>query len=151
MLIEPGAFDTAFTGNTRQARGFTTDSPYRPGFDRFWHATAAALHADGRGDPSEVVAAIRTAVDHPGGPFRRLVGADAELVYRLKQQLPYDEFEHAIRETLGLAEAEGAALAPSADSLALTSSHLASRPACVVDRRERSRWRTANGQGRPVS
>ena len=109
LLIEPGAYDTAFTGNARQARGLTPDSPYRAGYDQFWAATEGALHATGRGDPAEVVEAIRAAIAEPGGPFRRLVGADAELVYGLKQQQPYEQFERTIRATLGLAEASAAA------------------------------------------
>ncbi len=111
LLIEPGAYDTTFTGNTRQARGLTMDHPYGTSYDRFWKATEAALHSAGRGDPVEVVDAIRTAIDHPDGPFRRLVGDDVELVYGLKQRLPYEDFEHAIRNTLGLPQAEDATLA----------------------------------------
>jgi len=105
LLIEPGAYDTAFTGNARQARGLTVDSPYRASYDQFWAATDATLHATGRGDPAQVVEAIRTAIAHPDGPFRRIVGADAELVYGLKQQQSYEQFERTIRATLGLAEA----------------------------------------------
>ncbi|MDQ2729561.1 MAG: SDR family oxidoreductase [Actinomycetota bacterium] len=109
LLVEPGAYDTAFTGNARQARGLTTDHAYRPAYDHFWQATDTALHADGRGDPADVVDAICSAIDTPDGPFRRLVGADAELVYGLKQQLPFDEFERTIRATLGLDQPDSAA------------------------------------------
>lgn len=115
-VIEPGAYDTEFTGNTRQARALTLDHPYRASFDRFWEVTDTALHADGRGDPSEVVEAIRSAIDNPHGPFRRLVGADAELVCGLREELSFEEFERTIGTTLGLTETESTT-SPSARSV----------------------------------
>ena len=102
VVIEPGAYETAFTGNARQTRDLASNSPYRSAYDQFWQATHTALHADGRGDPRAVGAGSRIGFDDRVGRFRRLVGADAELVCGLKHQLPFDEFERTIRATLGL-------------------------------------------------
>jgi NAD(P)-dependent dehydrogenase (short-subunit alcohol dehydrogenase family) len=84
VLIEPGAFETDFVDNINESTGFPADHPERAAFERF-HALLTSVGEEGRADPQAVVDAVLDAIDHPDGPFRRLVGQDAELVSRMKR------------------------------------------------------------------
>ncbi|GAA2334551.1 SDR family oxidoreductase [Streptomyces violaceusniger] len=99
-LIEPGAFDTGFFDNVTESRGFGADHPDRPVFDHY-HERMMAVGGAGRAAPQPVVDAVLEAIDHPDGPFRRLVGDDAELVVRIKRERPFAELEAGMRAALG--------------------------------------------------
>ena len=102
LVIEPGAYQTALGANATEAAGFGPEHPQRPGYQRFWETIDTTLHPDGRADPQEVVDAILDAIDHPDGPFRRLVGRDAKGICDLKRENTSEHFEAAIQSTLGL-------------------------------------------------
>jgi NAD(P)-dependent dehydrogenase (short-subunit alcohol dehydrogenase family) len=99
LLIEPGAFETDFVGNITDSIGFPEDHPDRAAFDRF-HNLLTSVGDAGRADPQAVVDAILDAIDHPDGPFRRLVGQDAELVGPLKRD-SFEQLEAGIKGMLG--------------------------------------------------
>ncbi len=102
LIIEPGAYETAFTANATEARAFDAEHPQRATYDAFGAALDGTLHAGGRADPGEVTEAILDAIDHPDGPFRRLVGSDAKLICDLKRENSFEDFESAIQSTLGI-------------------------------------------------
>jgi len=99
LLVEPGAFETGFVDNLTVSDGFPADHPDRPAFDRFY-ARMMAVGGAGRADPQAVVDAVLDAIDHPDGPFRRLVGQDAELVVGLKRERPFADLEAGMRAAL---------------------------------------------------
>jgi NAD(P)-dependent dehydrogenase (short-subunit alcohol dehydrogenase family) len=100
MLVEPGAYDTSFQRNIRESRGFTAEHPLRGMFKSYSEAMNSALYAGDPPDPQEVADAVIEAIDHPTGPFRRLVGKDAEMIGKLKREHSFEEFAEAIRTTL---------------------------------------------------
>lgn len=99
LLVEPGAFETGFVDNLTVSDGFPADHPDRPAFDRFY-TRMMAVGGAGRADPQPVVDAVLDAIDHPDGPFRRLVGQDAELVVGLKRERPFADLEAGMRAAL---------------------------------------------------
>jgi NAD(P)-dependent dehydrogenase (short-subunit alcohol dehydrogenase family) len=100
MLIEPGAFTTGLDTNIAYSAGFGADDPQRPDHDRFFDWRASSFDTGTPPDPQLVVDAIINAVDHPHGPFRRLVGADAELVGALTRDSTFEDYEQIIQTAL---------------------------------------------------
>lgn len=100
VVIEPGAYDTPFVGNTRMAAAFGPDHPLRSLYDRYFEGLHRVRGA--RRDPQEVVDAICEAVRDPDAGFRRLVGRDAEMIHAARHQQAFDEYERMMRAVLGL-------------------------------------------------
>ena len=98
LLIEPGVFETGFAGNIVESGGFPEDHSDRPASQRF-EALIRSAGGAGPGDPQEVVDAVLEAIDHPDGPFRRLVGQDAGPVIGLRRE-SFETFEAAVRAGL---------------------------------------------------
>jgi len=97
MLVEPGAFETDIMSNIAESRAFTADHGQRPAFKRFSaYVTANATASGGRADPKAVVDAVLDAVDNPDGPFRRRVGRDAELAWRIRRESSFEDIEAGI-------------------------------------------------------
>lgn len=109
LLIEPGAYETDFSANMAEARAFDGGHPLRAAYEQFSEALASGLHAEGRADAREVVEALLDAVDHPDGPFRRLVGRDAEMIGTAKREHSFEEFAAAIQSSLNVDPASLAA------------------------------------------
>jgi NAD(P)-dependent dehydrogenase (short-subunit alcohol dehydrogenase family) len=101
MLVEPGVYSTGFDGNVTESAGFTSDHPQRRDCERFFAWRASTFDTGTPPDPQTVVDAILDAVDHPHGPFRRLVGADAEMVGALKRNNSFEEYEAIVEEAVG--------------------------------------------------
>ncbi len=95
LLIEPGVFETGFAGNIVESGGFPEDHPDRPASQRF-EALIRSAGGAGPGNPQEVVDAVIEAIDHPDGPFRRLVGQDAGSVVQFRGE-SFENFEAAVR------------------------------------------------------
>jgi NAD(P)-dependent dehydrogenase (short-subunit alcohol dehydrogenase family) len=101
MLIEPGAYETGLVNNIAESRAFTADHGARPALARFSAFIAAnATGAGGRADPKAVVDAALDAVDDPKGPFRRRVGQDAEMAWRVKRESTFEDVEAGIAAIL---------------------------------------------------
>lgn len=100
ILVEPGAFTTGFDENIAQSAGFAADDPQRVDYDRFFDWRSRTFDTGSPPDPRAVIEAIVEAVDHPDGPFRRLVGADAELVGRLKREGTFEDYEQVVASAL---------------------------------------------------
>jgi NAD(P)-dependent dehydrogenase (short-subunit alcohol dehydrogenase family) len=103
VLVEPGAFETEFSGNVLHQRRSGADSPYASLDARFAEALdripVAGLNG-GRQD-ARVVAGVIADAAHAEQPKRRyLVGADAEMLGGLLKQLPDEDFERTMRTTL---------------------------------------------------
>jgi NAD(P)-dependent dehydrogenase (short-subunit alcohol dehydrogenase family) len=105
MLIEPGAFSTGFGENITVSAGFAADHPQRGDYERFFSWRDSTVDAGNPPDPQEVVNAILDAVDNPDGPFRRLVGRDAEMVGTLTRQNTFEDYERVIQSAFGSAAA----------------------------------------------
>jgi NAD(P)-dependent dehydrogenase (short-subunit alcohol dehydrogenase family) len=101
MLVEPGAFSTGFGENIAMSAGFAADHPQRANYERFFSWRDSAFDTGNPPDPQEVVNAILDAVDNPDGPFRRLVGRDAEMVGTLTRQNTFEDYERIIQSAFG--------------------------------------------------
>lgn len=100
-VVEPGQFETGLLANAVVAAEFGPDSPYRPASDSF-DAAVRRLVPDGRPAPAEVVAETIVAVAFdPDAGLRHLVGADAELVWSVRQSGDFEHFDRTIRGALG--------------------------------------------------
>jgi NADP-dependent 3-hydroxy acid dehydrogenase YdfG len=92
--------------------GFITPSmkPHRPDgapaaydeLDSQLAEVANRMRAGPRPGPKMVAEAIAEAIEHPGGPLRRRVGDDADLILGARSTLGDDDFETAMREVAGL-------------------------------------------------
>jgi NAD(P)-dependent dehydrogenase (short-subunit alcohol dehydrogenase family) len=99
-IVEPGFFQTEFSGNARRV-GF--EPPYDE-LERAWTEAATKLRggADVGADPDAVVQTIADVVEAEVPKFRNPVGADAEMVCAARASMSDEEFEAAMRATLGL-------------------------------------------------
>jgi NAD(P)-dependent dehydrogenase (short-subunit alcohol dehydrogenase family) len=99
VIVEPGAIDSAFQDNVRH---FGKDSPPYDELAAQWDGAADRLQAGPAPGPDLVAAVIADAIEDPGTPLRRPVGADAELVTAARASMDDAAFETAMRETLGV-------------------------------------------------
>jgi NAD(P)-dependent dehydrogenase (short-subunit alcohol dehydrogenase family) len=99
-IVEPGVFATGFQG--RVERFGLDDAPYDE-LDRQWIAARdKLLRSEEAPGPEAVAAAIADAVEFEGPKLRWPVGADADLVIGARTTMSDEEFEAAMRATLGL-------------------------------------------------
>lgn len=98
-IIEPGVVATGFNDHRLVA-----DPDHVSAYDGLrgrWEAAAARLPGrDHPADPSTVATAVYRAATDPQHPLRRLVGADAELIARLRHDLDDAGFERTVRTAL---------------------------------------------------
>ncbi len=105
MLVEPGVYATRLLDNAFPGEGFTEESPYWPTHERFEEALSRLRDATGGlQDPQEVADAIYDAVRDPQPKLRHLVGRDAHMIATAKKQLDFEQFEQAMRQTMGWTE-----------------------------------------------
>jgi NAD(P)-dependent dehydrogenase (short-subunit alcohol dehydrogenase family) len=101
VVVQPGGYPTAFAANA--ARGVRFDpqtSPYAAGF-RAWTATLTAMEGHAHADPRDVARTIVTAATSDEPRLYWPVGAEAELVNRLRRPVAFEDYERALRTTLG--------------------------------------------------
>jgi NAD(P)-dependent dehydrogenase (short-subunit alcohol dehydrogenase family) len=98
-LIEPGRFETAFSGNVVPVPGWES-SFYHDRAMRFREASSV-LGGDGpEPDPQDVADAIVGAATDPAWPFRTFVGVDAQLIHSTKTVMAFEDFEQTMRTAL---------------------------------------------------
>jgi NAD(P)-dependent dehydrogenase (short-subunit alcohol dehydrogenase family) len=98
-LIEPGIFATAFQG---KEYGFDVAPPYDE-LDREWTKVRDVLTGGAEpSGPEPVAAVIAQAIESDEDRLRWPVGADAEMVLAVRSTSTDEEFEAAMRGTLGL-------------------------------------------------
>lgn len=99
-LVEPGFFQTSFSSNVTRVG---SEAPYDE-LERAWTEAATKLRggADVGADPDAVVQTIADVVEADVPKFRNPVGADAEMVCAARASMSDEEFEAAMRATLGL-------------------------------------------------
>jgi NAD(P)-dependent dehydrogenase (short-subunit alcohol dehydrogenase family) len=99
-LVEPGRFETGFADKMVHPEGWD-GSPDAARCGRFREAMGKLQPPDApEPDPQDVADAIVRAATDPDAPFRRFVGADAELVSGVKRSMSLEEFEATMRATL---------------------------------------------------
>jgi NAD(P)-dependent dehydrogenase (short-subunit alcohol dehydrogenase family) len=99
VIIEPGAFATAFGDN---ARRHGEDAPPYDELRRQWDAAAGVLSGGEAPGPEPVARAIADAIEADDPPLRVPVGDDAQLVVAVRAANDDATFEATMRETLGL-------------------------------------------------
>jgi NAD(P)-dependent dehydrogenase (short-subunit alcohol dehydrogenase family) len=98
-LVEPGIFATAFQG---KEYGFEVAPPYDE-LEREWEKVRGVLTGGSEpSGPEPVAAVIADAVESDEARLRWPVGADAEMVLAVRSTSTDEEFEAAMRGTLGL-------------------------------------------------
>ena len=99
-VLEPGQFETELLNNAIVATQFTDDSIYKEASDRFDEALQR-LAPDGHRAPPEVVAETIVAVaeDDDAG-LRHLIGADADLVWSVRNGATFEQYEQTVRQAL---------------------------------------------------
>jgi len=99
-IVEPGVFETAFQGRVTE---FGLDEvPYDELNRQWFEARDKLLGGEEAPGPEAVAATIADAVEFEGPKLRWPVGADAELVIGARTTMNDEEFETAMRDTLGL-------------------------------------------------
>jgi NAD(P)-dependent dehydrogenase (short-subunit alcohol dehydrogenase family) len=99
-VIEPGQFETELLNNAITAERFTDDSIYKSASDRFDEALQR-LAPDGHRAPPEVVAETIVAVaEDENAGLRHLVGADADLVWSVRNGSTFEQYEQTVRAAL---------------------------------------------------
>lgn len=99
-LIQPGRFSaTNFTDNI--VRPADWEGSEHQARSTSLHESLSALDGDGPSDPQLVADAIARAAVDPTTPFRTVVGQDGELIVATKSAMSFEEFEAAMRTTLG--------------------------------------------------
>jgi NAD(P)-dependent dehydrogenase (short-subunit alcohol dehydrogenase family) len=103
-VIEPGQFETALANNALVAAQFDASSPYKEASDRF-DVAVRTLAPDGKPAPPEVVAdAIVEVAEDDNATLRRLVGADAELIWSVRNGSDFEQYEYTMRSALNFWE-----------------------------------------------
>jgi NAD(P)-dependent dehydrogenase (short-subunit alcohol dehydrogenase family) len=99
-LVEPGVFETGFQGNV--ARFGLEDAPYDE-LDRQWQAARGVLvGGEAAPGPEDVAVIIADATESTEAKLRWAAGTDAEMVLAVRSTSTDEEFEAAMRATLGL-------------------------------------------------
>ncbi len=96
VIVEPG-----FISPGMKARLGTPAPAYGELEAQLAHV-AAKMQAGSRPGPDIVARAIADAIDDGGGPLRRRVGEDADLILSARSSLEDEAFEKAMREVAGL-------------------------------------------------
>lgn len=104
VLIEPGAFETAFGANIVDAPGFDAASPYAPLAARF-SAAMEGFRAGPPQDPQEVAELIFEAANAPDPKLRYLAGDDARMLAPLYRSMDFEGFASVMLGRLGLTDA----------------------------------------------
>jgi len=97
VIIEPGFISPSM----KLRHGVTAPAAYDE-LDAQLAKLAGKMRAGPRPSPEFVAAAIADAIEAPGGPLRRRVGEDANLILSARASLGDEEFETAMREVVGL-------------------------------------------------
>ncbi|MBI4884520.1 MAG: SDR family oxidoreductase [Actinobacteria bacterium] len=98
-VLEPGQFATELGKNSSFAAAMGPETPEHERYLRFHSAMRSLVNGAPR-DPQIVADAIYAAALDEPGQLRRPVGDDAELVAGAKAQMPFEEFDLAMRTTL---------------------------------------------------
>jgi NAD(P)-dependent dehydrogenase (short-subunit alcohol dehydrogenase family) len=99
-VIEPGQFETELGSNALTAARFDASSPYKEVSERL-DAAIHTLAPDGRPAPPEVVADVIVAVaEDDNARLRHLVGADAELIWSVRNGSDFEQYEQTMRAAL---------------------------------------------------
>jgi NAD(P)-dependent dehydrogenase (short-subunit alcohol dehydrogenase family) len=98
IVIEPGAFPTAFGSNAFFSRAFTKGSQYWDLRERFEAGRLKMMAPGGvTQDPAEVARIIDDAVHDAKPRLRYLAGADAQMIAQVRKQADFEGFEAAMR------------------------------------------------------
>lgn len=100
VLIEPGQYGTRLGDNAIVGAGFRPDSPYWERAERFDVAVKRLRPGGVAGSAAQVAQLIVDAVNDPAPRLRYLAGGDAETIAAVYRQLPFEEYERAMRQTL---------------------------------------------------
>jgi NAD(P)-dependent dehydrogenase (short-subunit alcohol dehydrogenase family) len=99
-VLEPGQFETELLNNAITAAQFTNDSIYKAASDRFDEALQR-LAPDGVRAPPEMVAETIVAVaEDDSAGLRHLIGADADLVWSVRNGSTFEQYEQTVRQAL---------------------------------------------------
>jgi short-subunit dehydrogenase len=99
-IVEPGVFETGFQANV--ARYGVDVAPYDE-LDRQWNdARGALIGGEDAPGPEGVAAVIADAIESTEPQLRWPAGVDAEMVLGVRATTNDEEFEAAMRATLGL-------------------------------------------------
>ncbi len=101
IIIEPGAFPTAFGGNALVSRAFTPASPYWELRERFEAGRRKMMQPGGAEQaPADVARIIYDAVHDATPKLRYLAGADAQMIAGVRKQTDFEGFEAAMRNAM---------------------------------------------------
>lgn len=98
VLVEPGYIAPGM----KPTDAIPGDAAYRPLWEQWEGSDAKVTGGGGRTEPEVVACAIRAAIEDPSTPLRVPVGDDAHAVLGARAQLTDDQFEAAMRQTLGM-------------------------------------------------
>jgi NAD(P)-dependent dehydrogenase (short-subunit alcohol dehydrogenase family) len=99
-VIEPGQFETELANNSLVAASFDQLSRYKEVSDRF-DVAVRSIAPDGKPAPPEVVADVIVAVaEDDDAHLRHLVGADAELIWSVRNGSAFEQYEQTMRAAL---------------------------------------------------
>jgi hypothetical protein len=98
-VVEPGFFQTAFSGNVYRVG---TDTPPYDELQRVWDEAAQRLRGGEAPGPEAVAQTIADIVEAEEPAFRYPVGDDAQMVMAARAAMDDAAFEAAMRETLQL-------------------------------------------------
>jgi NAD(P)-dependent dehydrogenase (short-subunit alcohol dehydrogenase family) len=102
VLVEPGAYATSLLDNAFNGVCFTQASAYWPVHERFEEALGRLREGTGgMQDAQEVADVVYTAVHDPQPKLRYLVGRDAHMIATAYKQLDFEQYEQAMRQTMG--------------------------------------------------
>ncbi len=97
VVIEPG-----FISPSMKQRGGTGGLAAYDELGSQLAQVAARVQSGGRPGPELVAQAVAEAIETEGGPLRRRVGDDADLILSARGTLGDEEFEKAMRDVVGL-------------------------------------------------